>query len=135
MSSARAQRNPVVIAGSYVRCCLLLLIAEAPSHGYDLAERLSDLGLADVDSAAVYRALRALDDDGLLECWWEESGAGPVRRRYRISDAGVSSLEAWAATVGNSASVLNSFVARHRRLPAVAGAGGSPTDLGHRRLA
>ncbi len=116
MPGARAQRNPAVIAGSYLRCCLLLLVAEAPGHGYDLVERLSDLGLSDVDSAAVYRALRVLDDDGLLKCWWEESGSGPVRRRYRISDTGLESLEAWAATVGDSASVFNSFVARHRRL-------------------
>ncbi len=106
----------MVAAGSYLRCCLLLLIAESPSYGYDLVERLSDLGLANVDSAAVYRALRVLDDDGLVECWWEESGAGPVRRLYRISDAGLRSLAGWAATVGDSASYLSAFVARHRRL-------------------
>ena len=69
-----------------------------------------------VDSAAVYRGLRALDQDGLVVCWWEEAGSGPVRRRYRISDAGLGSLEGWAATVGDSASYLNAFVARHRRL-------------------
>jgi PadR family transcriptional regulator PadR len=113
---ARAQPNPVVAAGSYLRCCLLLLIAESPSHGYDLVERLADLGLGNVDSAAVYRALRALDEDGLVECWWEESASGPVRRRYRISDAGLLSLEGWAASVGDSASFLSAFVARHRRL-------------------
>ncbi len=131
MSDARAQRNRVVIAGSYLRCCLLLLIAETPSHGYDLVERLSDLGMADVDPPTVYRTLRALDEDGLVECWWEESAAGPVRRRYRIRDAGVASLEGWAATVDDSLSVLTSFVARHRRLPAaVAGDG-----MEQRRLA
>ncbi len=142
LSDARAPRNRAVIAGSYLRCCLLLLIAESPGHGYDLAERLSDLGLTDVDSATVYRTLRALDHDGLVECWWEESGSGPVRRCYRISDAGLESLEAWAATVGDGASVLNSFVVRHRRLPAVvvAAAGGgragsSPPGMEQRRLA
>ncbi len=116
LSGTRVQANPVVVAGSYLRCCLLLLIAESPSYGYDLVERLSDLGLANVDSGAVYRALRALDDDGLVECWWEESGSGPVRRLYRISDAGLLSLEGWAASVVDSASYLNAFVARHRRL-------------------
>ena len=134
MSGTRAQRNPVMVAGSYLRSCLLLLIAESPSHGYDLVERLSDLGLADVDSAAVYRALRALDEHGLVECWWEESGSGPVRRRYSISDAGVLSLEASAASVGDSASALNAFVARHRRL--VPASGDPPRDgARQRRLA
>ncbi len=116
MSGARTQTYPMVAGGSYLRCCLLLLIAESLSYGYDLVERLSDLGLSHVDSGAVYRALRALDDDGLVECWWEESGSGPVRRLYRIGDAGLLSLEGWAASVGDSASYLNAFVARHRRL-------------------
>jgi PadR family transcriptional regulator len=118
LRGARTQTNPVVAPGSYLRGCLLLLIAESPSYGYDLVERLCDLGLANVDSAAVYRALRALDEDGLVECWWGESGSGsgPVRRLYRLSDAGFRSLEGWAATVDDSASYLNAFVARHRRL-------------------
>ncbi|HEX2043197.1 MAG TPA: PadR family transcriptional regulator [Acidimicrobiales bacterium] len=121
--SSRVEPAPIVISGSYLRCCLLLLIAEAPAHGYDLADRLSGLGLADVDSAAVYRALRALDEEGLVESWWEESGSGPVRRRYRISAEGLTCLEAWAASVGQSASRLSSFVARHRRLRAVSAVG------------
>ena len=55
---------------TYLHGCLLLLIAEAPAHGYELVDRLAELGLATVDSAAVYRALRALDAEGLLESWW-----------------------------------------------------------------
>ena len=109
--------NGTVLAPrNYLQACLLLLIAESPTHGYDLVERLAELGLPGVDSGAVYRALRALNRDGLLESWWEEDGPGPVRRRYRLSDPGAASLEAWAGTVGDSASCLNSFLARHREL-------------------
>lgn len=107
---------------NYLQGCLLLLVAEAPAHGYELGERLSHLGLTSIDSAAVYRALRALNRDGLLESWWEESESGPVRRRYRISLAGAASLEAWAEIVGDSASCLNSFLDRHRQLPALSAA-------------
>lgn len=103
---------------NYLQSCLLLLIAESPAHGYDLVERLEELGLGQVDRAAVYRALRALDADGLLESWWEESSGGPVRRRYRISSAGTESLRMEATAVGHKASSLNSFVARHEQLAA-----------------
>ena len=110
------QPAAVLVPRNYLHACLLLLIAEEPAHGYELGERLAGLGLTGTDSGAVYRALRALNQDGLLESWWEESGPGPVRRRYRLSDAGAASLEAWAGTVGSSASYLNSFLTRHRRL-------------------
>jgi poly-beta-hydroxybutyrate-responsive repressor len=105
-----------VLPRTYLHGCLLLLIAEAPAHGYELVDRLGELGLAAVDSGAVYRALRALDRERLLESWWEESGAGPVRRRYRISELGVRTLESSAADIGDSAFRLNSFLTRHSQL-------------------
>ena len=116
MTNRRQGRGPVVMPRTYLHGCLLLLIAEAPAHGYELVERLAELGLGTVDSAAVYRALRSLDDEGLLESWWEESYAGPVRRRYRISDGGVRTLESSAADIGDSAFCFNSFLARHSEL-------------------
>ena len=117
MPGAQSQEpNAVVTPRNYLHGCLLLLIAESPAHGYDLVERLGDLGLANVDPPAVYRALRTLNDDGLLESWWEGSDAGPARRRYRLSDRGVSTLEGWATTIDSSASWLHAFLTRHRRL-------------------
>ena len=116
MTTRRQGRGPVVMPRTYLHGCLLLLIAEAPAHGYELVERLAELGLATVDSAAVYRALRTLDEEGLLESWWEESYSGPVRRRYQISDLGVRTLENSAADIGDSAFCFNSFLARHSQL-------------------
>ena len=113
---AGRQHQGGVLPRNYLQGCLLLLLAESPGHGYDLMERLSDLGLSGVDSGGLYRALRSLDEDGLVKSWREESQLGPVRRRYRISAAGVGGLERWATTVGASASSLNSFLDRHRQL-------------------
>ena len=110
--------GPSLAPRNYLHACLLLLIAESPAHGYDLVVRLADLGLDGMDSGAVYRALRTLNQEGLLESWWEESGPGPVRRRYRVSDSGAATLESWAGAVGDSASTLNSFLTRHRQLQA-----------------
>ncbi len=117
MSGAQNEEpNAVVTPRNYLHGCLLLLIAESPAHGYELVERLGELGLANIDSPAVYRALRTLNDDGLLESWWEGSDIGPARRRYRLSDRGAATLEGWAATVDTSASWLHAFLARHRQL-------------------
>lgn len=116
MRGPQEERNRALVPRNYLHACLLLLIAESPSHGYDLVERLPALGISNADSGAVYRTLRTLNRDGLVESWWEESHSGPGRRRYRISDAGVESLEAWATVAGGSVSALQAFVSRHHDL-------------------
>lgn len=120
MKTHRGAPNPVLAPRNYLHGCLLLLVAERAGHGYDLVARLSELGIASVDPPAVYRALRAMDEDGLLEASLDDSGPGPVRKLYRLSQSGAATLQAWAATVNDSASSLNSFVDRHRQLVAQA---------------
>jgi PadR family transcriptional regulator PadR len=120
MKTYRGAPNPVLAPRNYLHGCLLLLVAERAGHGYDLVARLSELGIASVDPPAVYRALRAMDEDGLLEASLDDSGPGPVRKLYRLSQSGAATLQAWAATVNDSASSLNSFVDRHRQLLAQA---------------
>jgi poly-beta-hydroxybutyrate-responsive repressor len=106
----------VALPRNYLHACLLLLVAESPSYGYDLLDHLSALGIVNIDSAAVYRALRTLNGAGLVESWWEESDAGPARRRYQVTARGADSLEEWAAAVEASAGSLNSFLGRHHQL-------------------
>ena len=50
--------NDDLLAGlprNFLRPCLLLLIAEAPSYGYDLLVRLGELGFRHVDPGMLYR--------------------------------------------------------------------------------
>ena len=42
--------------------CLLLLLAEAPGHGYELMERLKPLGFDWGGPGPIYRELRALEE-------------------------------------------------------------------------
>ena len=88
-----------------LRTAVLVLLAERESHGYDLAPRLAELGLAP-DMAALYRMLRSMDHRGELHSEWETASRGPARRVYRLSDEGrrllrraVASMEAHSLTV------------------------------------
>jgi DNA-binding PadR family transcriptional regulator len=47
------------------------------------------------DPGAVYRALRGLERRGLVWARWEPNPAGPARKVYTITDAGVSALRTW----------------------------------------
>jgi PadR family transcriptional regulator, regulatory protein PadR len=51
---------------NHLRPCLLLLIAEGPSYGYDLLVRLAKLGLRHVDPGLLYWWLRAMEQEGLV---------------------------------------------------------------------
>ena len=44
------------------------------------------------DPAALYRALRQLDDEGCLRSRWVDSTAGPRRRQYRVTAKGRRAL-------------------------------------------
>ncbi|NPV53200.1 MAG: PadR family transcriptional regulator [Firmicutes bacterium] len=48
--------------------CLLLLLLEKPAHGYDLMERLKELGFdgENQDPGMVYRNLRRLEEEGMV---------------------------------------------------------------------
>lgn len=76
-----------------MRPTLLLLMLQGPAHGYDLTERMQKYGIQDIDPSLIYRALRAMEEDGLItSCWDEEFTQGPPRRVYTLSAAGHEAL-------------------------------------------
>jgi DNA-binding PadR family transcriptional regulator len=72
---------------------LLSALADGPSHGYLLIERLRARsgGAFDLPEGTVYPALHRLERDGLLSSAWT-TGAGRRRRVYRLSRRGRSTL-------------------------------------------
>ena len=136
-SGDRPDKHPVAehlgrdngLPRGYLRACLLLLVAEEPVHGYELLGQLSGLGLPKPDAGAVYRTLRSLDEEGLVDSWWTSSVAGPARRLYRITSAGRRCLECLTAGLEQNHGHLSCFIDRTRSLatphhhPGPAGAG------------
>lgn len=86
------RRSPVgALPKSFLHPCLLLLLKEQPGYGYDLVARLAKLGIDD-DSAAVYRALRALEQQQAVSSYWHRSSTGPARHMYRLTPVGDEQL-------------------------------------------
>lgn len=102
----------------YLRACLLLLVAEGPAHGYELLGRLRGLGLPRPDAGAVYRTLRSLDEEGLVRSWWSSSVAGPARRLYETTSAGMRCLEHLSAGLEQDHDHLSTYLRRQRSLAA-----------------
>lgn len=98
---------------NFIRPCLLVLIAEQPSHGYDLVERLGEIGIHAIDPGGLYRTLRAMDREGLVISQWEVSKVGPARRTYRLTEEGREWLHAWAGALRESGKIVSNFLRRY----------------------
>ena len=98
---------------NFLRPCLLLLLREQPAHGYDLLERLRALGFAREDPGGLYRALRALEADGLVRSAWEASSEGPDRRIYELTRAGMEELHRNAKSLVAARETLDVFLSRY----------------------
>jgi PadR family transcriptional regulator PadR len=101
---------------NFARPCLLLLLAEAPAHGYELMERLVPFGLELNDPATIYKTLRGMEQEGLVTSAWELSTRGPARRVYELTDEGRELLAAWVFTLEKNREILDQFLARYRRM-------------------
>lgn len=110
----RASDDPLAgLPRNFQRPCLLLLIGEKPSHGYDLLDRLRELGFKQADPGLLYRSLRAMEQEGLVKSDWEVSELGPPRRRYELSDEGKDWLHAWAGSLRETERMLDRFLQRY----------------------
>jgi len=78
---------------------LLGLLEREPSHGYDL-KRDYDAYFGrgkPLPFGQVYATLARLARDGKVEAGEPEAGAGPERKRYVITEQGVTEVESWLA--------------------------------------
>jgi PadR family transcriptional regulator PadR len=100
----------------HFRASLLLVLGQAPLHGYDLPALLAPLGLGGIDRGFLYRTLRLMEADDLLSSEWDASPAGPARRIYRVTPSGTEWMATAAETLREADRRMASWLARYRRL-------------------
>jgi len=116
MSGRSGEEVPVGLPRNYLRPCLLLLLAEGTSHGYELLDQVTALGLEQVDPGGLYRCLRAMDEEGLVRSTWEPSSSGPARRTYQLTDEGREWLHVLAGSLAEVARSLTVYRRRYQRV-------------------
>ena len=95
---------------------LLVLLADGPTHGYELLDRLPEVvGHERVDVGNVYRALRALEDEGLVVSEWRGDLPGPAKRTYTLTPEGESVLTSWLDSLQELRDELTTFIERGRK--------------------
>src|SRR5581483_11057374 len=95
---------------------LLLLLKERPRHGYELIALLPELaGGERVDVGNLYRFLRRLESDGIVESEWSGDLPGPAKRTYTLTPVGERLLGQWADALRQSREHVSSFLDRYEK--------------------
>jgi PadR family transcriptional regulator PadR len=89
---------------------LLLFLREWGSYGYDLwKNQLSAFGFATMNPGSLYRVLRQMEKDGMINSNWDTSKGGPARRVYAITDVGEAYLKLWADSLQQYQKIMDAF--------------------------
>lgn len=100
MEGSEAERRGQWLRG-LLDLCVLALLRDGESYGYQLAQALEAAGLGPVQGGTLYPVLLRLQRAGLVTTAWREGEAGPARKYYRLSDDGRRELtEVSAAWLG-----------------------------------
>ena len=92
---------------------LLLLLRDRPTHGYELIADLPGLlGTERVDVGNVYRALRGMEERGLVSSEWSDDLPGPAKRTYEITAEGRRALERWTHWLREARDRIDTLIAR-----------------------
>lgn len=75
--------------------CLLSIIDEEASYGYEMVSKLRDRGLDLASEGSIYPLLSRLQKQGMIEGYLVQSSEGPARKYYRMSDEGRRTLGHW----------------------------------------
>jgi len=94
---------------NWLTAVLLLQLRELNSYGYDLLEKAAAFGFAALNPGTLYRVLRQMEKEGLVNSGWDTSGQGPARRVYSITEAGEAYLKLWAGSLDQYRRTMDMF--------------------------
>jgi poly-beta-hydroxybutyrate-responsive repressor len=100
----------------YIQPSILLALKIKPSYGYELIHKISQFGFVEGQAppGMIYRHLRDLEENGLVESDWETDGTGPAKRVYQLTWEGHEVLAAWITYLEKQAENLRRFIERYK---------------------
>lgn len=101
--------------GRFIEACLLCLLKEEKSYGYNLMEKLSQFGFTDetINISIIYRNLRNMENENLVLSSWAESDQGPNKRMYNITTKGEEELENWIILLKDRKDRITSIIDKY----------------------
>lgn len=87
---------PRALVAASLKPFVLSILAEGPSYGYEIIQRVQSLTDGEVQwtTGTLYPVLHSLENEGLLTAFWRDAEAGPRRKYYRLTPEGAQALAA-----------------------------------------
>lgn len=103
---------------SFVQPCLLVMLHRSKAHGYSLLNGLNEFGFkpGQLDPSLVYRALREMEEIGLVTSEWDQDSLGPQRRVYSIAKEGEQYLVSWMEDLRRTRQEIDTLIAAYERV-------------------
>jgi DNA-binding PadR family transcriptional regulator len=96
---------------------ILLLIKEKPSHGYELAKQLTDLGIHLPGIGAMgnlYRILAVYEENGFISSAWKTEAIGPAKKEYQITEKGEAELRFISDNLSTLRNRIDDFLKKYQ---------------------
>lgn len=100
----------------FIEPCLLLLLTQNPTYGYDLIDKLGKFGFESPDPGTIYRYLRQLEEKEMVTSEWDTKSSGPAKRSYRVTKEGREYLETWVVRIEKNKEILNRFIDEYKSI-------------------
>ena len=79
-----------------LEACVMAVVEVEPVYGYELSQKLQQIGLPDISDGTIYPVLLRLQKNGYIKGEMRPSASGPNRKYYFLTDSGKEELEAIA---------------------------------------
>lgn len=94
--------------------CILFILSEGESYGYNLFDRLKNSYKCKVNSGGLYRTLMRMEKAGLIKFNSQESNVGPTKKVYQITITGKLALDAWISRLEDQQRIIAQFISRYK---------------------
>ena len=83
------------LATASLRPFILAILREGDSYGYQIIQRITDLSTGELEwkTGTLYPFLHTLENEGLVESYWQTVENAPRRKYYRLTPLGEKALQ------------------------------------------
>jgi PadR family transcriptional regulator, regulatory protein PadR len=94
--------------------CLLAVIAEGETYGYEMTEKLSLYGFSMVSEGSIYPLLMRMQKEELVATTMKASPSGPKRKYYTLTEKGHEELVQFMERWDELSTSVGKLLSKHR---------------------